>query len=703
MITFFCFPLKRLSVLLLAALALGAAPLPSYAAGDKPAKASKGKKKAKRKGKKGKKAKKVANAAKKAGQEKKIAGGDVLIADAKTPFDKLFNQAIQWVQEGTYGPDDIRVNGKSLFEYAASRGLLVAMKLLVEAGSEVKVIESCAPAIASGRVECIKYMQELGIPLCSPRERDSKQWTMEQAILSGNIEFASYVYEQLRPYDKASIIINPHSIRYASLRSGNVEMVKYWQEKGIEPKRDDVLHAAVSGKLEMLQLLGDKVDAIGYSREAKINEPGGINYTMLAARSGNLEMLKFFVEKGAPVQPSDNEKKAFAIANNDYPESPMLYAALSGNLDSVKYLEGKGATADAGYQFGVLEAAVASGNLELVKHLAPKEQTKQRVSNALCLASHLAYADIVKYLVEECAADVNAGGFARTTGNKRYMSMTGLDELPLINTGGTPLSFAAAAGDLSLVKYLIDKGANVDAIKEGNTEVWDTSALIGAASGQPHVLKFLLTKASLASDEVRNQLFVIASKSSSLACLKLIFENKVDVNAKIVEDEEVAFTAIQQSCGSIMPGRGACFKFLLDKGAKPISEDIITAVFARNYDCLPLIYAQNVKSPKVNNRTQPILQRAAEAGRADAVRLMVEHGLPIDSGKDGHSGDGLRSTVLAASNYMLPGHLECIRYFTSKGLRLDKDELDKLVAGEVLFDDYYAPEPLRKVLQETCK
>ncbi len=50
---------------------------------------------------------------------------------------------------------------------------------------------------------------------------------------------------------------------------------------------------------------------------------------------------------------------------------------------------------------------------------------------------------------------------------------------------------------------------------------------------------------------------------------------------------------------------------------------------------------------------------------------------------------------------MIPGHLECIRYFTSKGLRVDKDELDKLVAGEVLFGDHYAPEPLRKVLQET--
>lgn len=690
---------KILSLTLLPLVVLGCAMSPVSAAPDKPAKSSKaakGKKKAKKKGKKAKKAKKVANAAKKAGQEKKKAGGDVLIADAKTPFDKLFNQAIQWVQEGTYGPDDIRVNGKSLFEYAASRGQLAAMKLLVDAGSETSAFRSCAAAISSGNVECVKYMQELGIPLCNPGERGSVKSTLLQATFSGNPDCVAYVYEQLRPFilEGFKNIHRAGYLRYAALECGKLEIVKFWEEKGIRPQENDILFASASGSMELLSTLRDKAEAIDYKKKGTSWDVGGVGYVMMAARSGNLDAVKYFVEKGAPVQAAPDERCA-DVHMSDLSLSPILMAALSGSLECVKYLEEKGAP-HIGLKegLGLLEAAASSGNLELVKYLAKKEETKERMSYALCLAAYRGYTDIVKYLVEECSVDVNTPGIARTVIRS---SMNWYYDTRVESERDTPLSFAAKSGDLSLVKYLIDKGADINAVQKGFNRYWDSSALVAASYGQPHVLKFLLKKASFASEEDKNHLFMRAAKGCSLACLKLIFEEKVDVNAEI---GEYKWRAFGEACGSSNPGRMACIKFLLKKGSKVQPKDVVSAAFSGNYDCLPMLYAQNVKTPQVDD-SQPILQRAAAAGRVDALKLMEENGLPTDSSKDSNSGSALREAVLAACVYMIPGHLECIRYLTSKGLRLDKDELDKLLAGKVLFGDHYAPEPLRKVLQET--
>ena len=686
---------KILSLTLLPLVVLGGTMSPVSAAPDKPAKSSKatkGKKKAKKKGKKGKKAKKVANAAKKAGQEKEKAGGDVLIADAKTPFDKLFNQAIQWVQEGTYGPDGIRVNGKSLFEYAASRGQLAAMKLLVEAGSEVKAIESCVPAIASGSVECIKYMQELGIPLCA-LGRGCMTKALMSATSSGSVACVSYVYKQLLPNirpDKGNLSLE--WLRYAALESGSPDMVAFWQEKGVRPQKNDVLFAVASGNMKLLESMRDAVDSTNFSQKVDVWATCGAAYTMMAAKSGNHEMLKYIVEKGASVQDAPKEF-CHDLRFSGTVMSPILHAALSGSLECVKYLESKGARPVDTVGLSLLEAAVNSGNLELVRYLVSKEKPNKRTNDALCLAARLGNGDIVRYLVEECSADVKTTGAARTYVRS---SLNAFYAALVHQHIGSPLLQAAGFGHMELVKYLMDKGADVNAVQKGNNIYWDSSALVAASFGQPHVLKFLLEKASFASEEDKNHLFMRAAEGCSLACLKLIFEEKVDVNAEIQEDE-YKWRAFGQACSSRNPGRMACIRFLLDNGAKPTPDELLSTLF----DEERLIKAHDIKAIDDVDRLQLLLCGAGESGRLDVAKFLVDNGVVINPEVRYHSGDALRSTVLAACSYMLPGHLECIRYFTSKGLRLDKDELDKLVAGEVLFDDYYAPEPLRKVLQET--
>lgn len=681
---------KHLSLLLLASIMLGGAPMPSYADGEKAAKPSKGKKK-KKKAKKTKKEKKDKAAKSAARKTSSWALSDVQIADVRSPFDGLFNQAIERVNKGTYGPDDFRVNGKPLFAYAAARGQLNAMKMLKEAGADPSFFSSCADAIAGGSVPCIKYMQELGIPLCIPGDSGIMKRSLMQATLSGNLECVSYVYEQMLPFacPDRSNLIDP-KLRYAALESGKKEMVEFWQNKGVGPQKHDVLFAALGGNMEILNSMQDKMKNLDYSRKSTHWDAGGNAYVMMSARSGNPEMLKFFIEKGASTRYGDKEEPGPEMYFSGEPKSPIIQAALSGSMECVKLLEGKVDAPRDVREYSLLEAAVSSGNLELVKYLAPKEQSSDRISRALCLAAHLGLADIVKYLVEDRSADVNTDSWVATV-NRSMLNW--YYTLGVVKSSSTPLVSAAGSGDLALVRYLIEKGADVNKIVKGNNRFWDSSPLEESAKGQPHILKHLLEICTFASDEEKNHLLMKAAYGGSLACLKLAYDTRVDVNAEIREGES-KWSAFDSACGSEMPGRKACVEFLLAKGAKAQPENVVSAVFRGNYDCLPLIYAQGVRSPQVGS-DQPILQRAARAGRLDAIKLMVENGLDLQSGKKSHDGPALRSVVLGACAYMVPGHLDCVRYLTSKGARLDPEELNSLVED--------APEPLRKVLQETHK
>ena len=124
---------------------------------------------------------------------------------------------------------------------------------------------------------------------------------------------------------------------------------------------------------------------------------------------GNLEAVKYLVEKGADIHAKDKDSK-----------TPLHCTCQKGDLEVVKYLVEKGADINAKSNFD---------NTPLIY---------------ACQKGHL---KLVKYLVEK-GADINAK----------------------INSGNTPLHYACQEGDLELVKYLVEKGVDIHAKdKYGNT------------------------------------------------------------------------------------------------------------------------------------------------------------------------------------------------------------------------------------------
>ena len=167
-----------------------------------------------------------------------------------------------------------------------------------------------------------------------------------------------------------------------------------------------------------------------------------------AVRRGHLEIFKYFIEeKGANINAS-----TIIITRSSAFDRRTTFLVEAGNLEIVKYLLEKGGNINDKDDKGrtALIYASMSVDLETVKYLIEKgadvNAKDNNGSTALMDASSGGCLEIIKYLIEK-GADVNAKD----------------------NNGSTALIYASRKGHLETVEYLLEKGADVN-IKNNNGE-----------------------------------------------------------------------------------------------------------------------------------------------------------------------------------------------------------------------------------------
>lgn len=253
----------------------------------------------------------------------------------------------------------------------------------------------------------------------------------------------------------------------------------------------------------------------GYQGEAS----GGLSPLLFAARDGKLEPAKLLVEAKANV----NQPDANSI-------SPLLMAITNNHVDVAKLLLENGADPKAADVWGrtPLWTSVDLRDLEVGKS-GEQRAGDQKVDRAAAL-------ELIKMLLDR-GVDVNVRTKEVPPAKRYIMSLGDLSWVDF--TGQTPFVRAALSGDVTVMRLLLQHGADPNIPTNS-----DTSALM-AAAGVNWVVGQTYTE----------------SKEALMEALKLCIEKGGDINAK----NSMGLTAVM---GAANRGSDDILQFLVQQGAK---------------------------------------------------------------------------------------------------------------------------------------
>jgi len=270
---------------------------------------------------------------------------------------------------------------------------------------------------------------------------------------------------------------------------------------------------------------------------------------------------------------------------------------------------------------------------------------------------------------------------------KRDFSLPPTEELCV-----SPLFLAAKHKCLSLVKRLLEKGADIN---YESTFLWEGSRTLGTPLcaaimvGDLEITKFLYEKGVTSGDHLN-----FAARHGQLSIVKYFLESGIDIESRYNEWE---FTPLQLACDN---GNLELCEYLVEHGANinHRHDDFGTP----NYTCLQLaaenghadiakylldkgakveldeekyLYYQGLDYKKSNDLvTDDPLHLACIRGHLEMVKLLVERGANVNraNAPNGCEFGGCTPLRIAVGT----GNLDLVKYLLSKGAKYNSSDLE---------------------------
>ncbi|MEI0524438.1 ankyrin repeat domain-containing protein [Brachyspira murdochii] len=242
---------------------------------------------------------------------------------------------------------------------------------------------------------------------------------------------------------------------YYAVRNNNPEMTKILIDKGLDKNRDygyeystyltDI--AIGNNNLDVLKLLVKRGD----SKETLIPE---------AVRENNIEMVKYLLSIGQDID-------AQRFYDGFWVDSPLKVAAENGYIEMAKFLIDEGANLNSADDYMLY----AYNNYDITKLLVDNDifnlNTNTTREEAIKLVKNSKYYEIEKLLSSEDSNNID--GYDELMNAVSKGDMKALEKLIKDDTdlnkqydNITPLGLAAARNDKEMVKFLVEKGADIN-------------------------------------------------------------------------------------------------------------------------------------------------------------------------------------------------------------------------------------------------
>jgi ankyrin repeat protein len=420
-------------------------------------------------------------------------------------FNALKNSNIEAVKKALADGTDLNAkhegDGWRPLHFAVDKGNSEMVKLLVEKGADVnaKDLSSNTPLIsacAKGQSDIATFLIGKGADVKAKVDYQNFT-TVFYAARNCSLEVVKLLVEKGADPNVVATFKGEAPIHQAA-RRGDLEIIKFLLDKGVDVNKNTPLNgAAAEGKLEAVKLL--------LERGAKVNGSDGKDCTPLHAAViyNQMETAKLLIERGADIHAmtgmrfgeTADARQLFETKRGPSATvgisriAPLLCAVCKGNVEMMKFLLEKGARVDYGGREGPtpLLYAVDRGNVEIVKFLLEKGADIRIGNDAgntpLRCAVDRGKMEIVKLLVDKA---VEKDADLLKSKILVVLPVGPNDRSPRLT--GTLLHLAVKSGNLEVAKFLLEKGLDVNA-KDKKEE---TVLYYACRQGLAETVKFLV-------------------------------------------------------------------------------------------------------------------------------------------------------------------------------------------------------------------
>jgi ankyrin repeat protein len=385
-------------------------------------------------------------------------------------------------------------------DFACRKGHLEVVKLLVGAGARViprarDVMGSLASAIIGGHLQLVRYLvEEAGAD--ERRAGLDGRTPLILAADKGDADIMAYLLDRSRVNIDAKAANGDTALEVA-YRNGHLEVVKLLVAAGarVNPQSSDehgvLMTARLGGNVQVVRYLVEEAGA----DEQRVG-PGGKVFLMAAADLNRADIVEYLL--GRPGIDIERKSAAGWTALN--------IACREGHLEVVKMLVGAGARVDAQGSDGQGALMTAIDHLEVVKYLVEeagadvnaityKDDAPTIKVTACDLALRRCRWDVARYLVDHgadlslCSTDCTIG--VERSGDESLVARlldAGLFDLMRRSQAGLTPLHSAATFSLPMVKLLVSAGADVEAQNSHGR----TPLMCAACDGRLDVVKWLV-------------------------------------------------------------------------------------------------------------------------------------------------------------------------------------------------------------------
>ena len=482
-----------------------------------------------------------------------------------------------------HGADDINFDCGRLLHGAAKDGDSPFVTYLVSHNADVNIIGSDGfpplySAAAKGHRSCVEILIAHGADV-----NTNRGFLLQEAAKSGDMSFIEYLISH----------------------NADVNMVGM---SGFPP----LYYAAAKGHRCCVEYL------ISKGADVTIMQDGWGDLLIQFARSGNLPWVDFIVSH-ACLDDVDSSAR--------YKTTALHSAASGGYRPCVECLIAHGADVNAFIDHyshhTLLYRAAKTGDLSFLEYLISRG-ANVNIGNgyptALCSAVSGGHHSCVEYLILH-GADANIFGDRddpplHTAIKEQDLQMVKLlcssstTNITLVNRYGcTPMYSAVRRGNLSCVKYLVEKGANVQ----------------------------------------NDELLQVAARNGHLGCVDYLVMNRQQGDDVVSDSNYENLMALHCTAAS---GHLECVKYLINRVTDAYVPDsngntaIHLAVDGNHLDCLQLLLSHtgahycNISAPihAKNRNGNTAVYLAARRGHLPCFECLVAHGADVNvSGEDGNN------------------------------------------------------------------